>query len=128
MLHKSRGYMKPSLGGDEALDASVGRKPISAFGDGLIDIRKTPIPTESENVRCWRTGRFHVFRELALRDGPARCPVTAHPARVLAHGVPVLVVAWEPVGPRSCHHPFVSFTSRRTDGSVRAPIGAARRR
>ena len=98
MLHKSRGYMKPSLGGDETFDASVGRKPISAFGDGLIDIRKTPIPSEFENVRCWRTGRFHLFRGLALRGGPVRRRVTVHRSRVLAHGASVLVVAREPVG------------------------------
>ena len=126
MLHKSRGYMKPSLGGDETLDALVGRRPISAFGDGLIDIRKTPIPSELENVRCWRTGRFHVFRDVMPRDDPARHRVTEHRSRVLAHGATVLVVAVEPAGSCCCHHPFVSLVSRHTGGPVRAPIGAGR--
>lgn len=98
MRNKSRGYITPSLGGDESFDASVGRKAISAFGDGGIDLRSPHIPTAFGNARCWRTGRFLVP---GLPDGAAGAMphrTTTMPATVLAHGAEREVVTVDAAG------------------------------
>ena len=102
MRNKSRGYITPSLGGDDSFDASVGRKAISAFGDGGIDLRSPHIPTAFGNARCWRTGRFLVP---GLPDGAAGvlpCQSTTTPASVLAHGAEREVVMVGEAGGQGC--------------------------
>jgi hypothetical protein len=70
------------------LDASIGRNTISAFGDGRIDIRRHHIPTDLENVRRWRAGRFLV-RGMAVAGRAFR--VTTPEAAALARGARELV-------------------------------------
>lgn len=106
------------------LDALSGRSTISAFGDGLIDIRNTPIQSDFEKVRCWRTGLFHVCRWMVLRGDPAQSNSTFQPSGVLAHAALPETMSSGSAGPSLCHHPFVSLRFRHTGCPVWTPAGA----